>query len=258
MMALKYVTVFTHLFNLCVVNIQSARNKVGNINDTMNDRGLDFIVFTEFWMKPNDADYHLQLSNLDTDKYSIVNHPRPKKAGGRIAMIFRNKYTVRQVDIGFSAKTFEFAVFNVQGLFSVVSLFQPPPFNTGQDFMLELDQLLSIISLSYNRILLCGDVNLHFERNDDVYAGQFLNYMSDFEFVYQVGRTPTHRLSGSLDVVCTQGLSCNLLEIEDAQLSDHYLIYFSIGIMSKKACSRLITIFPEKSPGIMNLGITKP
>ena len=122
-MVLKYVTVFSHLFNICVVNIQSARNKVGDINDIMNDRGLDFIVFTEFWMKPNDADYHLQLSNLDTDKYSIVNHPRPKKAGGGIAMIFRNKYNVRQVDIGFSAKTFEFAVFNVQGIYSVVALY---------------------------------------------------------------------------------------------------------------------------------------
>ena len=87
MMALKYVTVFTHLFNLCVVNIQSARNKVGDINDIMNERGLDFMIFTEFWMKPKDADYHFQLSNLDNDNYGIINHPCPRKMGGGIAMI---------------------------------------------------------------------------------------------------------------------------------------------------------------------------
>ena len=58
--------------------------------------------------------------------------------------------------------------------------------------------------------------------------------MSDFEFEYHVGRKPTHRLSGSLDVVCTQGLCCKSLDIEDVQLSDHFLLYFSIGIMSKR------------------------
>lgn len=128
MIFLKYATVFS-LFNICLVNIPSARNKLGDKNDAMNNSGLPYIVFTEFWMEPNDADNHLQLSNLDTDKHNTLNHPCPKKAGeegawiATIARTFRNKYNFRQDYVSFSAKTFEYAVFNVQGIYSVVALY---------------------------------------------------------------------------------------------------------------------------------------
>ena len=46
-----------------------------------------------------------------------------------------------------------------------------------------LYQLLSVISFGYYRILLPDNANLHFVRNSYIYASQFLNYMSDFEFV---------------------------------------------------------------------------
>ena len=100
MIFLKYATVFS-LFNICLVNIPSARNKLGDKNDAMNNSGLAYIVFTEFWMEPIDADYHLQLSSLDTDKHNTLNHPCPKKAGeegawiATIARTFRNKYNFR-------------------------------------------------------------------------------------------------------------------------------------------------------------------
>ena len=68
-MALTYVTVFSHVFQMCVLNIQSARNKVGDLNDIMVERNLDFMVITEFWLKPTDADYHVHTGNIDSDKY---------------------------------------------------------------------------------------------------------------------------------------------------------------------------------------------
>ena len=42
--ALTYVTVLSHVFEMCVLNIQSARNKLGDLNDIMVEKNLDFMV----------------------------------------------------------------------------------------------------------------------------------------------------------------------------------------------------------------------
>ena len=58
--------------------------------------------------------------------------------------------------------------------------------------------------------------------------------MSDYCYDYHVGGKPTHRLGCSLDVVCTHDLVCDSLLIEDAQLSDHFLVYFNLGILGRR------------------------
>ena len=87
-------------------------------------------------------------------------------------------------------------------MFSIVVIYRPPPLKTRQDFLSEVDHLLSIVSLRYNQIYLCRDLNLRFEKSEDEIARQFLDYIADFKFDYHVQR------GGSLDVICTQGLSC--------------------------------------------------
>ena len=90
-MALTYVTVFSYVFQLCVLNIQSPRNKVGGLNDIISERNLDFMVLTEFWLKPTDPDYFVHTNDIDADNYALLNHPRNNKRGGGIALIHRNK-----------------------------------------------------------------------------------------------------------------------------------------------------------------------
>ena len=233
MMALTYVTIFSHLFQCCVVNMQSARNKVGDINDILTERCLDFMIMTEFWMKPDDPDYYLQIGDIDYNNYNIINNPRPKKRGGGIALIYNNKYRVKNVTVDFRPKSFEFSVLNVQSLFTIVVIYRPPLAKTRQDFVTELDDLMALLSLDYNRVLLCGDVNFHFEREDN-FTDQFSRLMKDYCYEYHVGGKPTHRLGGSLDVVCTHDLVCDSLLIEDAQLSDHFLVYFNLGILGRR------------------------
>ena len=58
--------------------------------------------------------------------------------------------------------------------------------------------------------------------------------MKDVCYVYHVDGKPTHRLSGSLDVVCTQDLVCDSLLIEYGQLSDHFLVHFNLGILGRR------------------------
>ena len=113
-------------------------------------------------------------------------------------------------------------------MFSIVVIYRPPPLKTRQDFLSEVDHLISIVSLRYNQIYLCRDLNLRFEKSEDEIARQFLDYIADFKFDYHVQR------GGSLDVICTQGLSCVSHSIEDIQLSDHHLLFSTIGISTKR------------------------
>ena len=65
------------------------------------ERNLDFMLLTEFWMKPTDADYHFQIGNIDSEHYSVRNYPHSGKRGGGIAIIHKNKYCVKPVSIDF-------------------------------------------------------------------------------------------------------------------------------------------------------------
>ena len=82
--------------------------------------------------------------------------------------------------------------------------------------------------------MICGDVNLHLEKNSVLYARQFLQCLSDSEFDYHAHGQATHRLGGSLDVVCTHGLTCRSLSVEDAQISDHFPLFFDLCILGRK------------------------
>ena len=72
-----YVTVLSYIFQLCVLNIESARNKEGDSNDIISERNLDFMVLmTEFWLQPTDPDYFVHTNDFNAENYALLNHLR--------------------------------------------------------------------------------------------------------------------------------------------------------------------------------------
>ena len=59
-------------------------------------------------------------------------------------------------------------------------------------FLEELDGLLSILVGKYKRLLLCGDINLHFENPTDNFSRKFLDLITDYGFEYHIDGQPTH------------------------------------------------------------------
>ena len=47
---LQTVAIFQSIVSFCVLNVRSARNKVGDIYDEFYEKKLDFLVATEFWL----------------------------------------------------------------------------------------------------------------------------------------------------------------------------------------------------------------
>ena len=78
---------------------------------------------------------------------------------------------------------------------------------------------------------------------------------ADFEFDYHVGGRPTRQRGGSFDVICTQGLSYVSHSIEDIQLSDHHLLFSTIGISTQRDISASHCV-RSANPFIMITGIS--
>ena len=103
---LQTVAIFQSIVSFCVLNVRSARNKVGDIYDEFSEKKLDFLVATEFWLKPSDPDYHLQVKDFNDLKF--INRHRPRRQGGGIATIYRKSFNVNNVLIDFKPKSFEY------------------------------------------------------------------------------------------------------------------------------------------------------
>lgn len=59
-------------FSCVWLNIQSERNKLGDNSDILIERNLNFMILAEFWIESSDADYYVQIGNLDIFGDKIV------------------------------------------------------------------------------------------------------------------------------------------------------------------------------------------
>ena len=229
---LQTVTVFQSIVSFCLLNIRSARNKVGDIYDEFAEKQLDFMVATEFWLKPTDPDYQLQVNDFNDLKF--INRHRPKKQGGGLATIYRKSFDTKAVNVDLKPKSFEFGIDSVNhGKFVLLSVYRPPASKHRTTFLQEIDGLLAVVTNKYSRILLCGDINLHMENRSDRFSSQFLDLLADYGFEYHINGQATHEKGGSLDIVCSLGLKCVDFQIVDNQWSDHFPIYFQVCIPGK-------------------------
>ena len=101
-------------------------------------------------------------------------------------------------------------------------------------FLEEVDDLVSQVCVDHSNVLICGDVNLHFESAQDGFAQRFLSQLGDFGFSDYIGGRPTHFWGGALDVVLSSGVDCKDIVVEDLQISDHYPIFFTASIPNDK------------------------
>ena len=98
--------------------------------------------------------------------------------------------------------------------------------------------------------LIAGDVNFHLE-TDEPLVKRFKDIVINFDLVQYVN-FPTHNLGHTLDLVLAQKDSpkiCNL-EVNDVQLSDHYMVSFNVEADVVKYDIRTITYRNFQAEGV--------
>ena len=99
-----------------------------------------------------------------------------------------------------------------------VTIYRPP--NSVIGFLDEFSERLSSLVVNFDRVIIVGDFNIHFDTLSNSFAQDFLNICNSFNFVQHVVSRPTHNHGHTLDLVLTLDLPLNSLNTNDFA-SDH-------------------------------------
>ena len=94
-MSVRMLRFLKLLLNIAVINAQSIRPKVCDLNDVITERQLDLLIITETWIKSTDGDYGMLINQLCPLGFNYLNKPRAgKKSGGGFGLVYRKSLNI--------------------------------------------------------------------------------------------------------------------------------------------------------------------
>jgi len=105
-------------------------------------------------------------------------------------------------------------------------VYRPPKIN--KYFLPEFSELLSDLIIKAEKLLICGDFNIHVCCETNQLATEFKSLFDSFGLTQSV-TSPTHDHGHTLDLIISHGLSISLREIVDIGISDHFPILFDFS-----------------------------
>lgn len=218
--------------NIGVLNFQSASNKVDNIVDFIEENKLDIVFASETWVS-NDNDFICK--QFTPNNFSTHHISRVGKSGGGVCIITKNFLRAQALESG-KYVSFEHAIVRIkanQEFLIAVAVYRPPGPVTNE-FLAEFSNLLETHTLNLNRILVCGDFNIHMDNPSDKGVSKFTDMIRAFQLEQHV-QSKTHIHGHTIDLVITRTndpcLSKSPLPTE--LFSDHFAIEFQYRINCK-------------------------
>ena len=177
-------------------NVRSLNNKTDLIMDyVVNNNIMQFFV-TETWI--TDMNNHTTAS-IKSYGYLIHHCFRSNSAGGGVAIIYKANMKIIKVFIK-HPRSFESISVKLKCSDNGV-MFCSCIYHTGNlgNFIDDFDHYLGDVFLRYERILICGDINIHLDE-DLPQSKAFIDMISSYG-LYQLVTDPTHKDGHLLDVV---------------------------------------------------------
>ena len=213
--------------NMALFNIRSIQNKCSSVCDLIRDEKIDILFLTEAWLGSDGA---IILAPACPPNYNFLHSAREGKKGGGLAIIFSDVFKFKPVSFG-DFTSFEYQATSLDNQSSVISInIYRPPKSSKALFLTDISELLSLCSTNYNKILICGDINLHVDNASDAMAMDFIELLHSFDFIQHVAG-PTHKYGHTLDLVISKDLNISINRIIDKpQLSDHSVVFFNMTV----------------------------
>ena len=215
--------------NVSVLNLQSACNKVDQISDFIQESRSDILFLSETWISENNNHTCDQFTPLG---YTTHHIPRKGRQGGGVAIVTNNALRGNPIKIA-EYHSFEHAIVRIKSkdsYITAVTLYRPPG-HVSQQFLTEFTELLETISLSKDRVLVCGDFNIHVDNPTDTSVQKFMTILNEFG-LSQHTQAPTHTSGHTLDLVITRSNDDLLRNTPTASqlFSDHFAIEFQCNL----------------------------
>ena len=189
--------------SVAVINARSVRNKTTTITECITDHNIDILAITETWLKKN-SDKPI-IAAMTPSGYSFVNAPRASGRGGGVGVIHRDELSCKQLPPSNNV-TFEMIRTQFSGAtsktFNIFTIYRPPSSaktpRPMADFYIELEHLLTDVSLCVTPTFIVGDFNIKYD--DESEARPLLQLLESFNLVQHV-KDATHTAGHILDLV---------------------------------------------------------
>ena len=204
---------------------------------SLSDEAIDVAGICETWLSEDTSPI---TASIKSHGYTILHDFRRNQRGGGTAVIFKSCYNVKRLTINATYKTFEFTAVTVHTQsnkkLSIIVMYRTGPIS--QAFLQELDSLLAIVFSKSDYFMLTGDLNIHFELQNNKKVKDCVGILMSYGLMQHV-ETATHHDGGYLDQIWSfsldNSLTCNdvVVDTDNTLGSDHYPVYCNIGIELK-------------------------
>ena len=211
-------------------NVQSIRNKCGEVLEHVTDHDADIVFLSETWME---ADTNDITAAMKASGYTLIHNrrrDRDKEKGGGVGIMVKSTVSHKHTN-GKAFSSFEHTMVRVKltnnTKLTLVTIYRLQ-FISAQTFIQEFTELLEMLSIMPENFVLSGDINFHLETNEH-YAVLVKDLFETFNLVQHVD-FPTHKKGHTLDLLLTRKDTLNIsdLHADDVELSDHFMMLFKI------------------------------
>ena len=120
------------------------------------DHDFDVYALTETWFNSDDDSYL-----IDLDNYSNINCIRYGRTGGGTSLFIRSKHNfIRRPDLKINATDCDSIFIEISGKDIIIGAIYKPEYVDFDQFISQLDSVLSIIIKENKRCYIAGDFNL--------------------------------------------------------------------------------------------------
>ena len=235
-------------FKIALLNAHSIKNKMVNICDSLQSKGISFCGITETWLHPEDG---AEVKELHDIGFNVFHTPRQHKQGGGVGILAKSGIEVEKLNTP-KFKQFELIEVILKGykkkfLFSTFYRTGALDTRNKEEFLSEIEEYTTSLTVKKEDIILWGDFNIHVEDSNDTFAEDFIDLMKSMGFE-QLIDFPTHIRGGTLDLVFTRDTTtinniCVYNNDNDILLSDHFMIEMCIDCQSIRKPQRSEYLF---------------
>ena len=228
--------------NFMLFNPRSLNNKIADFMTLLEDREIAIAGICETWLSESNS---VTTGVLRAMGYSIVHDYRHFKRGGGTAIVFKSELCGTRCSLdcnSYSTMEYTCSSFKLENseTFAILIIYR-----TGQltsSFHSELDTLLASAACRFDKLIVAGDFNIHFENTVDVHAHECLETASGYGMTSLV-HSPTHIQGGTIDQIFSLNCSVSSVEIliNNHLQSDHYPICCCIILEPSKKTKKTIT-----------------
>ncbi|KAL8599762.1 hypothetical protein ACOMHN_042526 [Nucella lapillus] len=210
-------------------------------------KNYDVIFLTETCLKTQGSE--ATIAELTPLGFSIKSMPRTTGTGGGVAVLYRNSLVsnINFVNLDSPYRTFQMCEVHLQyqgQSLLFVCLYRPPPSKknklTPKMFVDDVEDLIDTL-VPLPKFTLLGDINLWYDSVSDHYACTLKSKLSD-QNLSQLVNVLTQKKGHILDwIITNQPEDIIDLTVVDKQISDHFLISFSLRLCKPRRRTREVT-----------------